>query len=349
MTFNKTTAAEEERSNNTSPSEASLPDYFLTFPDDYELGDRGEFDLDGIMSIVPGVPLFRPEDYLIYKATGTKDDSLKVEEEEEEDHPKKIVRAAAEEDGKQDLSDQVFSVSGLVKEQGSSSGSLGGEQGYSPFTSSSSSAANNNTNNSKADVKSDNKKKISLTEQRNQTETIEREKRRRVDGYNNGKSRLKINFLSLGKPGETKQVFGRKQGIIPDGLCGTNEAYKEQWRFEVIHHNEKDVIMIVWKITNRSSGTITSRTETSSEATARQTHGKTICNSVVRDALDKRALELENSVVSIEDNPLRVANLQNKAKLLRPKRCLIGLLFFGLLHETVQEHITSFVVSSKKN
>ena len=183
-------------------------------------------------------------------------------------------------------------------------------------------------------------------QRRNQTEAVDHKKRIRVDGYNTGKNRLRIRFINMGKPGEIRQVFGKKHGIIPDGLCGTNEVYNEKWQFEVIHHKENNVILIEWKITNLSSGNITSRTETPSEAKARQAHGKTICNHVVRDALDKRALELEKSGTLLEDNPLRVANLQNMAKTLRPKRCLIGLLFFGLLHETVQEHMSSFFSSA---
>ena len=35
-------------------------------------------------------------------------------------------------------------------------------------------------------------------------------------------------FLDFGKVGKITQVFGRKGGIIPDGLCGTNEVYNEQ-------------------------------------------------------------------------------------------------------------------------
>ena len=36
-----------------------------------------------------------------------------------------------------------------------------------------------------------------------------------------------IDFLDFGKVGKITQVFGRKGGIIPDGLCGTNEVYNE--------------------------------------------------------------------------------------------------------------------------
>ena len=121
--------------------------------------------------------------------------------------------------------------------------------------------------------------------------------------------------------------------------------YNEKWQFEVIHCQENDLILIEWRITNLSSGTVTSRTETPSEAKARQASGKTICNLVVREALEKRAVELESSAMLLEDSPLRVANFQSRAKALRPKRCLIGLLFLGLLHETVQEHMSSFIVS----
>jgi hypothetical protein len=41
-------------------------------------------------------------------------------------------------------------------------------------------------------------------------------------------------------------------------------------------------------------------------------------------------------------NTFRAANVENLIKLLRPKSYILGLLFFGLLHENVQQHLSRF-------
>ena len=52
-------------------------------------------------------------------------------------------------------------------------------------------------------------------------------------------------------------------------------------------------------------------------------------------ALDSRAKELEKSLDGIEDSTRR-QQIEDAARTLRPKLCTVGLLFFGLLHESVQ-------------
>jgi len=78
-------------------------------------------------------------------------------------------------------------------------------------------------------------------------------------------------------------------------------------------------------------------TETLQDAMVRETCGRTICNTVLKNALEIRAVELENSPELYDENPTKSANVQNLIKVLRPKRCTVGLLFFGLLHEVVQK------------
>jgi len=304
--MNKPTGCEEDGT--TIADFFPLPDYFF---DDYEL----DFDLDGVTFRIP-------DDFPINintnKTVVVDSSNSRIVNQE---RPRKLIRFS-DEDG---TNDQFLDLVGAQQDS-----SL-----ISCFPSSSSSSVQQNN---RLDMQVDNKTTVHHSFLMELVETIEPKKCIRVSECNRGENRLQIGFISLGKSGEVPQGFGRKHRIIPDGLLGTNVTYHERWQFEVVHHKkESGVITIEWKITNLSSGTITTRTETLSEAILRQTRGKTICNLVVREALDKCALELETSVLLISDNPLRIANLQSRAKALRPKRCLIGLLFFGLLHEAVQE------------
>jgi hypothetical protein len=146
----------------------------------------------------------------------------------------------------------------------------------------------------------------------------------------------------MGTLGDTPQHFGKKRSRIPDRLIGTHEVYNQKWRFE-IHHQPKnatnDITTITWTITNLASGTRISRTETSHEAFLREFKGQTICNQLLRDALDIRARELERDLERFKDKPVKIANIKSCLKSLRPKKCIMGLLFFGLLHQGVQEHL----------
>ena len=114
----------------TSP-ESALPDYFLTFLNDCDLGNMDEFDLDGMMSSVPGVPLFRPDYYpidTIVVGINRNRTSSQVEHEEE---GQKTNQTTVEEN-KEDLFGQIFYVPSEVGVQGSNPFSWGGEQGYLP-------------------------------------------------------------------------------------------------------------------------------------------------------------------------------------------------------------------------
>lgn len=170
-----------------------------------------------------------------------------------------------------------------------------------------------------------------------------------------GNTRLKITFTSLGTLGSTPQVCGRHR-LIPDGLCGTNEVYKEDWAFEVRHRisrvdGQAPVTVIEWKIINRASNHLTVRVESPAEALVRQNQGRTICNHVVRQAFDDRATELEADADILKatgGSEIKIASLLSLAKTLRPKRCLIGLYFFGLLHEEVQTHMQTLLQISRQ-
>jgi hypothetical protein len=152
------------------------------------------------------------------------------------------------------------------------------------------------------------------------------------------RARLRIDFVNYGSRGEFPQRFGRKGSLIPDGLCGKTQIYLEQWMFQLFHRRINNTLVVVeWKIINLTSQREVSRIETIEHATVRQRQGKTIANHVLKEALETRAKELEEQIALSVDNPTRVANLQSRVKALRPKTCMIGLLFFGLLHQVVQE------------
>jgi len=117
--------------------------------------------------------------------------------------------------------------------------------------------------------------------------------------------------------------------------------------FQLNHHKVNSETVVEWRITNLTSQLVISRTETPREAMLRQGQGRTIANCVLKAALDGRALELERLLGESTDNPTRIANLQSKIRTLRPRRCLIGLGFFGLLHSNVQQN--SALASSNSN
>jgi len=153
----------------------------------------------------------------------------------------------------------------------------------------------------------------------------------------NGESRLRINFLNYGRAGPMRQRFGRGKCCVPDGLSGTHEMYEQNWKFEIIHHFEGNTTVITWKVTNLASGTVTQVKETPKQAALREMSGRTICNKVVKSALESRSQELERSLADgTSENQSRKASTRNLVAILRPKLCTVGLLFFGLLHESVQ-------------
>jgi len=151
--------------------------------------------------------------------------------------------------------------------------------------------------------------------------------------------RVRIEFLDFGKVGEVVQVFGKKGGIISDGLCGTNSIFNEQWKFEILHKRQEQTVLIEWNITNLTSGNKLSRIETPGEAYRRNHHGRTICNNVVKSVFEQRAKELEDSLEYCQGSSVSSASLHRRSKRLRRKRCLIGLMFFGLQHKILQDFL----------
>jgi hypothetical protein len=151
-----------------------------------------------------------------------------------------------------------------------------------------------------------------------------------------GERRLSITFTSLGKVETPKQHFGKHGWIIPDGLAGTHTMYSQDWKFQIVHKDMMGVRVISWIIISGSSGTTTIVTETPEQAMIRQTKGNTICNQVLRQALEQRAIELEKVVARGEKSIVQIANIKSLIKELRPKQCTEGLLFFGLRHACVQ-------------
>ena len=153
-----------------------------------------------------------------------------------------------------------------------------------------------------------------------------------------GERRLSITFFSYGNKTDVAipQTFGKYGWSIPDGLSGNHTMYAQPWKFEIVHGTCMGGTVLCWKITNLISNGLVSVTETPQQATLRQSKGNTICNLVLRKALNQRAAELEQTIAQGDKNPTQVANLRSLIKELRPKQCTEGLLFFGLRHESVQ-------------
>ena len=153
-----------------------------------------------------------------------------------------------------------------------------------------------------------------------------------------GESRLKVRFENRGKLGALPQRFGKSGLLVADGLSGTHDMYEQPWRFQVTQGPavDKEVALITWSITNLSSGRTKSVTETSKQASVRHHSGRTICNQVLKDALTERYTELEALLPTLQNNPTREANVKSMMKVVAPRRCTVGLLFCGLLHECIQ-------------
>jgi len=155
-----------------------------------------------------------------------------------------------------------------------------------------------------------------------------------------GERRLNIQFINTGVLKEPIQSFGKYKLLIRDGLCGTHTMYAQPWRFEINQYETgavREEIRLRWTVTNLASGHRISFLETSEQAHERQVKGNTICNLVVREALNQRAGELEEELKTLEpSNTSRIANIKSLVKELRPKQCTEGLLFFGLRHQAAQ-------------
>jgi len=164
----------------------------------------------------------------------------------------------------------------------------------------------------------------------------------------NGEHRIRIKFDSFGRLPENEQHYGKNGCVIPDGLNGTHDMYEQQWRFEVVHNapqtapNNKEgiktVVPITWRIFSLATGLKAELTETPQQAFVRETSGRTVCNKVVKMALEARAKELEDrfEAHASELDLIKRNNTMNCIRILRPRLCTVGLLFFGLLHDTVQ-------------
>jgi hypothetical protein len=164
-------------------------------------------------------------------------------------------------------------------------------------------------------------------------------RRRQTKNGLGGERRLNIQFTNSGRHVRPPQTFGKYGLVIPDGVQGTHTMYAQPWRFEIKHSRTKTgETVLTWSVTNLSSGSVVAMTETSEQAFQRQTKGNTICNIIVRLALQRRALDLQNEIQQYEraGNSTKVANLQSLLDEIIPIQCTEGLLFFGLRHAAVQ-------------
>ena len=163
-----------------------------------------------------------------------------------------------------------------------------------------------------------------------------------------GEKRLIIKFESLGTSGKRAPRLGQQGNAIPSGLVGFFTAYNEQWRVEIRYDADESrqaksgITCVTWSITNLSSMHTISRKETIDEANTRERNGRTITNQVCKQALQKRAMELE-AILGETKNQDRRSSILADIKALRPKRFTQGPLFFGLLHRCVQLHVQAQV------
>jgi len=154
-----------------------------------------------------------------------------------------------------------------------------------------------------------------------------------------GESRLRINFVNYGTVGTKAQYFGKSGHVIPHRLTGTHEMYDQPWQFTIEHVPQTDspLVLVIWRITNLSSGTQVSMKETPQQANRRAFSGRTICNKVVKLALSTRAQELQAELATVTG--AKRSAMECAIRALQPRLCTVGLLFFGLLHESVQVHL----------
>lgn len=166
-----------------------------------------------------------------------------------------------------------------------------------------------------------------------------------------GEKRLVIHFTSLGELGQRPQRIGKRNTYVPTGIAGRFKMYHENFRFRIDHGEElvecKDGvkrILITWMVVNEPSGQTTTVLETPQDAMRRCVSGKTICNRVYKEVLERRALSFEEDMklekAKREKNEVRLAHIASMIKLFRPKTFSLGPLAFGLLHTVVQEKMT---------
>jgi hypothetical protein len=157
----------------------------------------------------------------------------------------------------------------------------------------------------------------------------------------NGERRLKIYFEDMGHIGKRPQRFGKSGYFIPDGLRARARMYDQNWKVELVHdiitdRAGREATVVTWTISSVDSGSTVSITESAEEVEVRESCGRTICNVAVREALRRRAEELSESLSTIPPNsPMHLTTI-NLINALQPKKCSVGLLVFGLLHECVQ-------------
>lgn len=190
---------------------------------------------------------------------------------------------------------------------------------------------------------SDTESASTVSEEESSSLPIEtREKRKRVKHApgQGGTRRLKIDFLELGEPGDDIQYVGKCGSIIPHGLRGRHEMHNQPWEFTITHEKVEGVTVIQWSVKNLTSNKTVTVSESPFQARVRQKTGNTITSFVMRQALEQRVRDLEETLEQpdIKNNPVQVANVQSLIKELRRKERNEGILFFGLRHEEVQRN-----------
>ena len=162
-----------------------------------------------------------------------------------------------------------------------------------------------------------------------------------------GEKRMAITFKSYGVIGDMPQRMGNRNLFVPDGVKGTFSKYAEEWEFEVVHSHSsvlcedgKKRVCVTWTMKHPASGEKIVSSESPREAMTREKLGRTICNKVFRDALEKRKVEYEKLLLEEtsrpEPNDSKVSNLEALIETLGNHRFAQGPLVFGLYHRELQ-------------
>jgi len=128
---------------------------------------------------------------------------------------------------------------------------------------------------------------------------------------------VKITFLNRGEIAMCRLRY-RKTLLIPNGLCGTHKMFRGYWKFE-INYRDLPAGSIEWSIVDLESEDRTSHLESVNEIQARESNGRTVCNRIVKKALNKRCKRLEDG-----------SFLKNFYLKLCDSRITTGPSFFGL-------------------
>lgn len=156
-----------------------------------------------------------------------------------------------------------------------------------------------------------------------------------------GDKRLAIKFINTGKITLPVQTTGINKWIVPDGIEGEHVLLNQNWRFRITYDSEtyQGNTVLAFEIWCQNNSNVYLKiTETVAEAIARTENNRTICNSVIKQAFNQRAVELTEILNKMgPDQDVKKANILNLISKMNRSNYTVGFLFFGLRHASIQE------------